>query len=130
MKRYISIDAETRQKLMDKYGVTKQTIWEACSFITRNKRGDDIRRDALSMGGRYTEEDFLPNCRTEFQTDGSIRQTFAGNVVVVSTAHGSTIEVDGRSVENYPPIMIKAWSNLLARAQSISEERMLNPYTK
>ena len=86
MRRYITIDAETRRQLIRKYNVGRRTIWEALSFITRNKRGDSIRRDALAMGGEYREEDFVPDCQTEFLEDG-MHQRFATGVEVVCRTH-------------------------------------------
>lgn len=126
MRRYISIDAETRQTLMNKYGVTKQTIWEACSFITRNKRGDNIRRDAMDMGGVYKEEDFIPNCRTSFESDG-MHQRFATGVEVVLHENRMSILVPGGFDEHYYDVDLESWGNILEKAQRIAEERKLKP---
>ena len=83
MRRYIQVTKEIRARLSGKYGVTKKTVWEALSFITKNERSQGIRRDALEWGGLLIEEGFVPNCRTEHLGDGKIRQNFPGNVVVM-----------------------------------------------
>lgn len=124
MRRYISISEAARKALMQKYKVSRYTIWEACSFITRNKRGDSIRRDAIAMGGRYIEEDFLPNCRTEFLADG-MHQRFAAGVEVVLQGNRMSILVPDRATEDYYDIDAMSWGNILEKAQRIAEERML-----
>lgn len=129
MRRYISVSTETRRALMKKYKVSNRTIWEACSFITRNKRGDSIRHDAMDMGGIYKEEDFIPNCRTSFEADG-MHQRFATGVEVVLHENRMSILVPGRMDEHYYDIDLQSWGNILAKAQQISEERKLKPVIK
>lgn len=124
MRKYISINAETRKHLMKKYQVTSQTIWEACSFITRNKRGNDIRKDALDMGGRYIEENFVPNCRTEFLGSGGIRQIFPARVEVVLEGGTAVITKNDKEQERYENVTLDCWGNILERAQHLSETGM------
>ncbi len=126
MRRYISTDAKTKQALMKKYGVTKQTIWEACSFITKNKRGDSIRRDAISMGGIYEEDDFTPDCQTDFLEDG-MHQRFATGVEVTLVGNCMSLLVPGEEPERYYDVPLTSWGNVVERAQRIAEERMLKP---
>lgn len=129
MRRYISISEAARKVLVQKYKVNRRTIWEACSFITRNKRGDSIRRDAIALGGRYIEEDFMPNCRTEFLSDG-MHQRFATGVEVVMSGNGMTILVPGQEPEHFHDVDLRSWGNVLERAQLIAEKRMLDPINK
>ena len=126
MRRYISVSTETRRTLMKKYKVSNRTIWEACSFITKNKRGDSIRHDAMAMGGIYREEDFMPNCQTTFDTDG-MHQRFATGVEVVLHENRMSILVPGRKDEHYYDVDLLSWGNILEKAQRIAEERMLKP---
>ena len=124
MRKYISINSETRKHLMQKYQVTSQTIWEACSFITRNKRGENIRKDAIGMGGRYIEENFLPNCRTEFLGSGGIRQTFPAQVEVCLEGGTAVIRKNDKELERYDDVTLDGWGNILERAQHLSETGM------
>lgn len=124
MRRYISVNAEAREALMEKYRVSKVTIWEACSFITKNRRSDNIRRDAMEMGGIYKEEDFIPNCETTFVKGGMV-QRFATGVEVVTSGKTMQLVVPGSVPQKYKNVDILAWSNILERAQSIAEERMM-----
>lgn len=125
MKRYISITPEMREELTAKYKVSAVSIWKALSFITRNGRSERIRREAIAMGGRYLEEDFVPNCRTEHR-DGTIIQTFAGGVQVVIDNDSTRIIVGNSTIAKYKGVTIASWGNVLARAQEISQERVLN----
>ena len=124
MRKYISISTETRRALMKKYNVTSRTIWEACSFITRNKRGNNIRRDAMDMGGRYIEENFIPNCRTEFLGSGGIRQIFPARVEVLLEGGTAVIAKNDKEQERYENVTLDGWGNILERAQSLSETGM------
>ena len=101
----------------------------ALSFLTKNERGHNIRKDAISMGGRYMEEDFIPNCQTEFLADG-MHQRFAAGVEVVMRGSTMSLIVPGKEPENYADVGLHSWGNILERAQSISEERMLDPVVR
>lgn len=125
MRKYITVTPEMRDALVKKYKVSKTSIWKALAFITRNKRSEQIRNDALGMGGRYVEEDFIPNCRTEHQ-NGSIIQTFAGGVQVVTDTDSTRILVGGNIVDKYKDVTVESWGNVLARAQEISQKRVFN----
>jgi hypothetical protein len=111
--------------LIEKYKISDVSIWKALCFITKNKRSQEIRQDALAMGGRYLEEDFVPNCRTEHR-DGTIIQTFAGGVQVSIDAGSTKIIVDESIVESFKDVTIESWGNVLAKAQEISQNRVFN----
>lgn len=121
MRRYIQVTKETRSRLVKKYGVTKKTVWEALSFITKNERSQGIRRDALEWGGLLIEEGFVPNCRTEHLGDGKIRQSFSNSIVVMIEGNKATIYRDGMEIESYEGITLNTWGNILDRAQRLSE---------
>lgn len=125
MKKYITISPEIRKHLVEKYKISDVSIWKALCFITKNKRSQEIRQDALAMGGRYLEEDFVPNCRTEHR-DGTIIQTFAGGVQVSIDAGSTKIIVDESIVESFKDVTIESWGNVLSRAQEISQKRVFN----
>lgn len=126
MRKYISINRKIANELANKYGITTRAVWMAVSFITKNKRGDNIRRDAIAMGGEYREEDFIPNCQTSFES-GIMRQKFAAGVEVVMEGNRLSIIVPERQDECYYDVDMNSWGNILAKAQRISEERKLKP---
>ena len=129
MRKYISVKPEDIGSLAKKYGITRRAVWMALSFLTKNERGHNIRKDAISMGGRYMEEDFIPNCQTEFLADG-MHQRFAAGVEVVMRGSTMSLIVPGKEPENYADVGLHSWGNILERAQSISEERMLDPVVR
>ena len=124
MKRFIKINKEVREVLMEKYGVTRRAIWEACSFITRGKRPDNIRKDALSMGGLYQEEDFVPQCSFHRTSDGWVQKFTAG---VLVTVVGSDVVISkGRNkVAEFEGVTMDGYSNILAQAQQLAEKGKL-----
>ena len=129
MRKYISVKPEVIGSLAEKYGITRRAVWMALSFLTKNERGNNIRKDAIASGGRYIEEDFIPNCRTEFLADG-MHQRFAAGVEVVTRDNTMSLIVPGREVEDYTDVDLRSWGNILKRAQFISEERMFKSTTK
>ena len=124
MRRYIRVSPETRDQIMRKYGVTRQTVWEALSYISRGKRPDAIRKDALEMGGRYYEEDFMPQCSFHRTEDGWIQKFASG--VLVTVAGGDVVISKGRKmVAEFEGVTMDAYSNILAQAQQLAERGKL-----
>lgn len=121
MRRYIQVTKEARARLVKKYGVTKKTVWEALSFITKNERSQGIRRDALKWGGLLIEEGFVPNCRTEHLGKGRINQAFSNGVAVLLEGDTARIFVHGNEMESYSGVTLNTWGNILDRAQRLSE---------
>lgn len=125
MKKKISYSTEVRDALMKKYGVARQAIWEACSFITRGKRAQSIRKDALAMGGRYIEEDFIPNCTFRRTAEGFV-QEFAAGVVLTATGSDVVITRNGKVVAEYEEVMASGWGAICEQAQKLAETGMLD----
>ena len=124
MKRFIKINKEVREALMEKYGVTRRAIWEACSFITRGKRPDNIRKDALAMGGLYQEEDFVPQCSFHRTSDGWV-QKFAAGVLVTVVGSDVVISKGRNKVAEFEGVTMDGYSNILAQAQQLAEKGKL-----
>lgn len=124
MKRFIKVNREVREALMSKYGVTRRAIWEACSFITRGKRPDNIRKDAIAMGGIYQEEDFVPQCSFQRTADGWI-QKFSAGVVVTVVGNDVVISKGRDKVAEFEGVTMNGYSNILAQAQQLVEKGIL-----
>lgn len=124
MRRYIRLKPEVRDQIMEKYGVTRTTVWEALSYISRGKRPDAIRKDALEMGGRYFEEDFIPQCSFHRTSDGWI-QKFAGGVLVTVAGNDVAISKGRKTVAEFEDVTMDGFSNILAQAQQLAEKGML-----
>lgn len=125
MKKSIKYSTEVRDELMEKYGVSRTTIWEACSFISRGERPDNIRKDALAMGARYVEENFVPTCSFQNTEDGII-QTFAAGVVLKITQGDAVIMRRGKVVARYDQIDCAGWGSICEQAQHLAETGMLD----
>lgn len=124
MRRFIRISSETRDQIMKKYDVTRQTVWEALSYISRGKRPDAIRKDALEMGGRYYEEDFIPQCSFRRTEDGWI-QKFASGVLVTVVGSDVVISKGRKMVAEFENVTMDGYSNILVQAQQLAEKGML-----
>lgn len=131
MRTFIKVSDPLRRDLVNKFKVSKPTVWAALNYITRGGNGPAIRRYALSHGGAIVEEDFMPNCRTE-HTQEEMIQTFAGGIQVrVSKVNsGAVILRDGKEVERYEELTLKAWGNLLYHAQELSQEQVASNIAK
>lgn len=123
MKSCIKISERLRVELIIRYRVTSRTVLNALCYITNSKKANAIREYALSHGGVYTEEQFVPNCRTSHEGDMMI-QRFPRRVTVRinKTTGDAEISRDGEVIERYTDITLKGWSNLLAKAEAISDE--------
>ena len=124
MRRFIRVSSETRDQIMKKYDVTRQTVWEALSYISRGKRPDSIRKDALEMGGRYYEEDFMPQCSFRRTEDGWI-QKFASGVLVTVVGSDVVISKGRKMVAEFENVTMDGYSNILVQAQQLAEKGML-----
>lgn len=124
MKRFIKVEREVREALMKKYGVSRRAIWEACSYITRGKRPDNIRKDALAMGGTYLEEGFVPQCSFHRTPDGWV-QKFAAGVLVTVVGSDVVISKGRNKVAEFEDVTMTGFSNILAQAQQLVEKGLL-----
>ena len=124
MRRFIRVSSETRDQIMRKYDVTRQTVWEALSYISRGKRPDAIRKDALEMGGRYYEDDFMPQCSFRRTEDGWI-QKFASGVLVTVVGCDVVISKGRKMVAEFENVTMDGYSNILVQAQQLAEKGML-----
>lgn len=112
MRRFIRISSETRDQIMKKYDVTRQTVWEALSYISRGKRPDAI--------GRYYEEDFIPQCSFRRTEDGWI-QKFASGVLVTVVGSDVVISKGRKMVAEFENVTMDGYSNILVFAQNLAE---------
>ena len=125
MKKSIRYSVSVRDALMEKYGVSRTTIWEACNFISRGARPDNIRKDALAMGARYIEENFIPNCTCQ-HTENGIIQTFAAGVVLTITRGEAVITKWDKEVARFEQIDVNGWGAICEQAQKLAETGMLD----
>lgn len=131
MRTFIKVSDPLRRELIDKFKVTRTSVWAALNYITRGGNGPSIRRYALEHGGAIVEENFIPNCRTE-HTQQEMIQTFpAGIQVRISKVDSSAvIYLDGKELERHDELTLMAWGNLLYHAQELSEEQVLKNIAK
>lgn len=125
MRTYIRVPDALRKELISKFGVSRPTVWSALNYLTAGDRPEAIRQYALQHGGSIEEQNFIPNCRTEY-TDEEIVQTFAGGVQVRTDRNDGIVRLvqDGAVVESYEAVTLQAWGNILHRAQMMSQGRV------
>jgi len=125
MKKEIKVSVAVRDQIADKYGVSRQAVWAALTYITRGARPDSMRRDALALGGRYIEENFMPTCTCQ-HTETGIIQTIAAGVVLTITQGDAVITKNDEVVARYDQIDVAGWGALCAQAQRLAETGMLD----
>lgn len=123
MRIYIKVTDSLRRELASRFNVSRPTVWSALNYLTNSDLSEAIRQCALEHGGAIEEQNFIPNCRTEY-TDDEILQTFAGGVQVRVDRHKADVKLmrNGKELESYEPMSLQAWGNLLHHAQKLSEE--------
>lgn len=121
MRIYIKVTDPLRKELASKFKVSKPTVWSALNYLTKSDLSEAIRQYALEHGGAIEEQNFIPNCRTEY-TDDEIIQTFAGGVQVRIDRQKGNVRViqGGKERESYEPMSLQAWGNLLYHVQRLS----------
>lgn len=125
MKKEIKVSPAVRDQIAEKYGISIQAIWNALNFVSRGVRPDNIRKDALAMGGRYIEENFIPTCTCQ-HTENGIIQTFAAGVVLTITQGDAVITKNDEEVARYDQIDVAGWGAICAQAQRLAETGMLD----
>lgn len=125
MKRTIKVNTATRDRIARKHGVTQQSVWNALNFVSRGKRPDEMRKDALAFGGRYIEDDFIPNCTFKRTEDGFI-QTFAAGVLLTVVGSDAVITKNGKVVAEFDDVMAAGWGAICEQAQKLAETGMLD----
>ena len=125
MRTFIEVPSSLRKEIMARFNRSKPIVWRALNYVTDNRRAKEIRAYALSHGGSIVEKDFLPNCRTE-HTDREMIQTFSGGIQVRISKVRDDVQLlqDGRVLEHYGDMTLRAWGKLLYRAQCLSERRI------
>jgi hypothetical protein len=124
MRSYIKLSPELRAATCAEFGVTRQTVWEACAYLRDTQRSKDIRAYVLAHGGqRVTEYNYVPACKVAHNSDGSWLQDFGNGVVVLLQGGAATIRKDDKDVDSYEGITLENWGNVLLQAQALSQGR-------
>lgn len=121
MRANIKVTNELRKGIQKKFGVTKRSIYNALAYITTGESANSIREYALAHGGKYEEEDFIPNCNTRHEGDLMI-QTFPCGVVVTINKLDShcVVTQNGATIDSYDGLTLRGWGSVLAEAQKLS----------
>lgn len=123
MRSYIKVSNELRKELQEKFGKTRRSVYSALMYITSGDSANAIRAYALSHGGQYEEEDFIPNCKTRHEGDLMIQSFKCGVVVTLNKKEGSCVVTrNGAEVKTYDNLTMRGWSSVLADAQALSEK--------
>lgn len=125
MRIHIKVADNLRVELIEKFKLSKVSVWSALNYLTNSERAKAVRSYALAHGGSIVDEDFSPNCRTE-HTQEEMIHTFAGGVQVRISKRNSSARVliDGREQESYDEVTMDGWGNLMYHAQELSEHRV------
>lgn len=125
MKKVIRVSPTVRDQIAEEFGVSIQAVWNALNFVSRGTRPDSMRKTALALGGRYIEENFIPNCSCR-NTENGIIQTFAAGVVLTITQGDAVITKNDKVVARYDQIDCAGWGAICAQAQHLAETGMLD----
>lgn len=127
MRSYIKVSNELRKELQVKFKKTRKSVYNALAYITTGESANSIREYALAHGGKYEEEDFIPNCITRHEGDLMIQAFHCGVVVTTSKKDSRCVMThNGLIIESYDGLTLCGWGNVLARAQALSNELVAN----
>ena len=127
MRSYIKVSNELRKELQVKFKKTRKSVYNALAYITTGESANSIREYALAHGGKYEEEDCIPNCSTRHEGDLMIQAFHCGVVVTTSKKDSRCVMThNGLIIESYDGLTLRGWGNVLARAQALSNELVAN----
>ena len=120
MRTYIKIDQDLRTRIMQKYGVTRNCVYENLCGIVHSDLGESMRSFALANGGKMVCEAYMPACTT-VKTGNGLAQTFENGVVVLLDLQDSTARImrGDEELAHYENVDINAWANILWMAQEL-----------
>lgn len=123
MRSYIKVSNELRKELQVKFKKTRKSVYNALAYITTGESANSIREYALAHGGKYEEEDFIPNCNTRHEGDLMI-QTFPCGVEVIVSKKDShcVVTQNGATIDSYDVLTLRGWGSVLAEAQALSNK--------
>jgi len=122
MRNYIKVSQALRIEMAEKFNSCPRTVTNALSLITAGDKANAIRAYALEHGGKLVSDDFIPNCSTTHTPDRMIQTFPCGVVVTVFKGSGNgRLELNDSLVESYDKMTVDAWTNVLAKAQNLSD---------
>ena len=128
MKRHIKLTPDASKKLAEELGISDSFVYDALYYRKVGPSVQKVRQEAIRLGGRYVDPDFIPTCNTEY-LEGQIRQTFAAGVVLtIDRKTGkAVITVDDSVVRKEDAPVRMTDLNILAReAQELAVQRVIN----
>lgn len=127
MRRFIPINQVQRKALCEKFNVDRSHVWRALNFVGDSEVNSNIRKEAIKMGARLMEEDFVPNCHTQHNSEFII-QTFPCGVVVKTSKNDgrASLLIENEVAETFEGVTLSSWGNILDRAERISKKRSMN----
>lgn len=125
--KQIKITPAEREVLQQRFDVGRNYVQQVLSFSKNGPTAEKIRREALQMGGRYVDPDFVPNCRTQY-ISGMIIQTFGENVrLEICRENGNiTLSKDGKVLDKMENATMAIWNSMAMKASSIAEAAMVS----
>lgn len=125
MGKYINCSTELRSHIMKTCGLSPAGFWKIMRFKSSSDNAIRIRRYAVEHGGKLADSDFMPNCRTTHNADGTMIQDFGWGVSLLVDFKSSTIAVckNSKVVEIHEQVTVSGWGDLTREAQTMAERR-------
>lgn len=125
MGKYIKCSTELRAKIMTTFGLSPAGYWKIMRFKSSSDNAIRIRQYAITEGGKLTDEDFIPNCKTIHNADGTMIQDFGWGISLLVNVAESTIAVckNDKIVEVHENVTMMGWKDLTMSAQEWADNR-------
>lgn len=123
--RQIKVTKEEHEKLQQLFKVKYSYIQQVLSFMKHGPTAENIRREALRMGGWYVNPDFVPTCTTQY-VDGMIIQRFGEQVIlkIYKNTGDIILEHHGKVIDKRDNASMAIWNSMAMKAQDIAETAM------
>ena len=126
--KQIRITPREREELQKRFNVGANYVQQVLAYSKNGPKAETIRREAIRLGGRYVDPDFVPNCRTQY-IGGMILQFFPEQVMLkINKETGDVVlEQKGVEIERVENARMWMWNSMAMKAQELSENAMVAP---
>lgn len=124
MSRFVKASLMLRSQLMQEFGCSRVSIYNALNFKSFSERAKKIRNRALACGGELMEPVFNSDCETR-HTNDAIIQTFENGVMLMISKKDSSAELirKGEVVKKYRNVTLDKWGFLMDQASLMANVR-------
>ena len=128
MKKQVYLDKADKDKLSAAFSVTDVMVWKALTFTSNSDLAKRIRYTALKeFGAQLIGDDAITGCKTTFDSNGDMTQTFGARVQikVYRQTERTAVLIDGEVKKTEDNLTVSEFVKLQAEVLKIANDLQL-----